>query len=268
VLPLQNISIAATDSCFFRNITLSVDTIPNATYTWYRKITPNDSTLIGNELSYNLPFFLPEEIGQYVCKVSINDGCVTRLSYFTLDGDCNNTVLASSLQLQAKKAGRSNQLKWHNNEETGVIKYVVERKRGGESSFIAIGVVNVSGGNYWFNDNNPGSGVSRYRVRVVYANSLAYTNVVSLKSGDNTIMVYPNPVKNSVNISFSADTPSDYQIQLLNASGHLVYSKNIRNITTSVVSYNRTPVMHAGVYILRITNTRTGITDIHKVLFE
>src|SRR5439155_7170583 len=69
VLPLQNLSITASGTCFYQNITLAVDTIKNASYQWYWKQTSTDSTLVDSSIAYNLPYFVPEQMGQYVCKV-------------------------------------------------------------------------------------------------------------------------------------------------------------------------------------------------------
>src|SRR4029078_10530118 len=105
VLPLQNISVRVSDSCFYQNITLSVDTIQTARYTRYKKTTPVDSVLLDSGWTYNLPFFVPEQIGLYVCKVNVNNGCATRLSSFNLTGNCYTGVLPTSFQLNARKIG-------------------------------------------------------------------------------------------------------------------------------------------------------------------
>ncbi len=88
VLPLQDIAVTANTTCLYNNVTLSVDTLPNATYKWYYKRSATDSSLLDDSIVYNSPFLIPEETGTYVCKVSVNNNCITRLSYFELTGDC------------------------------------------------------------------------------------------------------------------------------------------------------------------------------------
>jgi hypothetical protein len=269
VLPLQNISITATNLCFYQDITLSVDEIPNATYTWYRKTTPTDSVLLDSGLSYNLPFFVPEQTGQYICKVNINDGCITRLARFTLDGDCGEGVLPVALQLMGRRTGNSNQLFWNNPDERGILKYSMERKRMQETSYTGIGTVGVhTGGNYFFDDNDPGAGASQYRLKLIYASRVEYSNVVMLETGKNDIVIYPNPVKDLLHISLASGGSSSYKIELINASGQLVYHTELKNISSTVFTYTRNKSLKPGMYLLKITDYSTGSTEIRKLLFE
>lgn len=269
VLPLQNIAVNASDSCFYQSVVLSVDTIPNATYLWYRKTTPTDSTLLDSGLTYNLPFFVPEQAGVYVCKVIVNGGCLTRISYFTLDGECNNTILPLSLQFNGRQAGNVNQLLWSNTNEQNVLKYIIERKQPQENSFKTIGSVTAqSARNYFFNDNNPFAGTNQYRLQIVYVNKVEYSNIVILKSGINEITVYPNPVKNLLQVSIHAMKPTSYRVDLLNASGQVLYRNEIRNVTSSTLTYPRDTKWYPGLYLLRVTDSATGISEIRKLLFE
>lgn len=268
VLPLQNISVRASDSCYYANITLSVDTIPNATYTWYKKTTPTDSTVIGSDLTYNLPFFLPEQTGVYVCKVNVNNGCLTRISSFTLPGNCY-IVLPASLQLKGKKVANANQLSWSNTNEKGVIKYVVERKQVNETGFSAVETIPVHvNSNYVFTDNSYNGNTTQYRLKLVYANKTEYSNIVTLKANTNEVFVYPNPVKDAYKISFSSEKPTDYKIELIGANGQLFYSTEIRNISTSTVTCSRNNEIKPGIYMLRITDKTTSRAEIRKLVFE
>jgi hypothetical protein len=268
VLPLQNISVRASDSCYYSNIILSVDTIPNATYTWYKKTTPTDSTVIGSDLTYNLPFFLPEQTGVYICKVNVNSGCLIRLSSFTLPGNCY-MVLANSLQLKGKKNANSNQLSWSNTNEKGVIKYLVERKQNNETDFSPVGTIPVGESNsYVFTDNNFGPGAVQYRLRIVYVNKMEYSNMVLLKASANEVIVYPNPVKDVYKISFSSEKPTDYKIELIGANGQLFYSSEVKNIISSTVTCPRDNKIKPGIYLLRVTDKITSRTEIRKLVFE
>lgn len=269
VLPLQNIAVTASNTCFYQNITLSVDTIPNATYLWYRKTTPTDSVQVGSGLTYNLPFFVPEQTGQYICKVSVNDGCVTRLSNFTLDGNCGDGVLPATFRLNGKKAGAINQLFWSNTIDRNVVKYSVERKVSKENSYQSIGSVLVhNGSSYFFNDNHPASGWNEYRLKIVYANKTEYSNTVTLKGDVERIDVYPNPVKNVLQISLYSQKATDYKIELFTSRGLLVYHTIAKNIRSATLTCPRNTKWYPGMYLLRITDSVTGISEIRKLLFE
>jgi hypothetical protein len=268
VLPLQNIAINASETCFYHNVILSVNTIPNATYLWYKKTTATDSTLIGSGQTYNFPFFLPEEIGLFVCKMVVNGGCVTRLAYFTLDGNCGNVTLPVSIQLKGRKEGKANQLFWNSANQVGVIKYIIERKGAEDEKYKAVGTITVNNnGAYSFNDN-VFIGLNLYRLKIVFANKEEYTNVVSLRSAEGFISIYPNPAKDVVHISLSAEKPSDYLIELMNTSGQPVYKREVRNATNTIINYYRNKNIQPGIYILSVRNINTGSTEIYKLLLE
>lgn len=269
VLPLQNVSVTATDSCFFTHIVLSVDTIPNATYLWYRKISPTDSTLIGSGQQFNLPFFLPEERGNYICKVIVNNGCITRLSSFMLDGNCGMVILPAAVSLQGSREGRTHRLYWNNPDQGGVRRYVVQRQRNGDPGFLTLATVEVrNGSGYTYADNDPGTGTNLYRVQVVRGNRADYTNTVVLGASALGVSVYPNPVRDALHITLSGDHTTDYRIEIISASGQLVYRNELSRTSSATLVYTRKGQQPPGYYLLRVTDTRNGMTETRRLLFE
>jgi hypothetical protein len=225
--------------------------------------------LLDSGLTYNLPFFVPEEIATYVCKVNVNNGCLTRVSSFKLTGNCYMGVLPTSFQLKARKIGDLNQLFWNNPNEKGVIKYIVERKQSNEAKFSPVGTVSLqNSGNYFFNDNGLTSTVAEYRLRVVYPNKTEYSNIVVLKTNLNEIVVYPNPVKNQFKISLNSERSTDYKIELFNSDGQLLYSTEVISITSSTLTYTRSGDIKCGIYLLRISDRTKNRTEIRKLVFE
>jgi hypothetical protein len=219
-------------------------------------------------LTYNLPFFQPEQIGLYECKLNVNNGCLERMASFNLTGECYQ-VLPTSFQLNAKKNGNGNELLWNNPGQKGVIKYLVERKQSNESKFYSIGTVAIQNGTrYTFIDNSFQGGSTQYRLKVVYVNKTEYSNIVVLKSSSNEIVVYPNPVRNEFRISLSSERPADYKIELISANGQLLYTTEARNILSTTLSYNRDSNIKAGIYLLRITDKSKNRTEIRKLVFE
>lgn len=267
VLPLQNISIAASATCFYQNITLSTDTVPNATYLWYRKTSPSDSMLLDSGLTYNLPFFLPEQAGDYVCKMSVNNGCLTRLSSFSLNGSCY-ALLAVSLEFKGRATPNGNQLYWINTTEKNVVSYIVERKTQYDKDFGPIGSLPYKNNNYLFIDNNPAAGTNMYRLKIMYAVRSEYSNVVSLHSSTNAIIVYPNPAKDIVHIALTSDKATNYIIELIGTNGQMIYTNELKNITTTTITYTKNKNLAPGIYLMRITNTNNGRTEVFKILFE
>jgi hypothetical protein len=269
VLPLQNISVAATSNCFYQNITLSVDTIPNANYQWYRKITPTDSTLLDSGLTYNLPFFVPEQTGLYVCKLTVNNGCLTRLSSFMLNGTCNTQFLPVHLQLKGRTIASGNQLYWTSTDEKDVSSYTIERRTAADGDYKAIGEIGVrNNGSYVFNDNRPASGINNYRLKINYLNKIEYSNAISLQLSKTKVIVYPNPAHEVLNITLTAETPTDYKVEIVGASGQIIYRNELKDVVTTTVTYTKDNHVQPGMYLLRVVNKETGKVEIYKILFE
>ena len=117
-------------------------------------------------------------------------------------------------------------------------------------------------------DKNAGNGIVLYRLKLVYTDKTTYTNTVSLKQEINSVQVYPNPVKERVNISLASESPTDYQIELVNSAGHLVFSDHKKSIRSATIVYSRSKNLQPGMYLLRIINLNTNTPLIHKLLFE
>ncbi|MFL5739246.1 MAG: T9SS type A sorting domain-containing protein [Flavisolibacter sp.] len=267
VLPLQNISVVPSNTCFYQNIVLSVDTVPNASYTWYWKTSPTDSVLVGSGLTYNFPFFVPEQTGEYVCKMTVNNGCITRLSSFNMDGQCGQLVLPLSFRLNGKQTTKGNELYWNNGQESGIQQYVVERKTSSDASYKQIGIVKpASGGRYVYDDGDAITGPSMYRLKLVYAAKIEYSNIVRLGEVKSTMLIYPNPAKDVLNISLTKQ--SHYKIEILSTGGQLVYSTEIKNNSATIFQYTRDKKSPTGMYLVRVTDLIAGTTEIRKLLFE
>ncbi len=273
VLPLENISITASQTCFYQDITLSVPSIPNATYQWYRKTAPTDSVLLTTDSTYNLPFFLPEQIGEYICKVNVNDGCLVRLASYTLDGDCGNVFLPLEIKLQGEIKQSSNKLSWSVANDKDIYTYVIERRSAMENKYYRIGNLpakQLTGqGFYEFIDHQPLAEINTYRLRIVDKYSRShFSNIVRLQKASSQINIYPNPVKNVLHISLSAEEPTDYSMELMDINGRVIDKTKYKNIAQTIIAYHRKPTMTKGMYLLKFTNKTTNRIEIHKVSFE
>lgn len=271
VLPLQNVSIAASSTCFYQNITLSVDTIANASYEWYRKTTSTDSVLVGSGTSYNLPFFVPEQIGEYICKVNVNSGCLQRISRFTLDGQCGDGVLSVPLQLTGKTVNGVNQLSWSALDQQQVSAYQVQRKADQETDFKTIGTVpasTVAGGMHLFNDEQPGAFSNQYRLQIIYKNkAVSYSNVVTI-SGKNTVEVFPNPVAHALCVKLISEKRTRYMLELFDFSGRKIFTQQLSVLGATTFVYNRPASVLKGMYLLKIRNLSTGGAEAHRILMK
>ena len=271
ILPLQNVMVNATSNCFYNDITLSVDTIANATYTWYRKTSPTDSVQVGNTQNYEINYLLPTDTGTYVSKVSVNSGCLTTLSYFSVTGSC--TLLpVKQVTLTGKQTGETAELKWAVKEETDVREYTVERSNRQGSGFLAVGNVpaksNGSNNYYQFIDNRPEAGSNYYRLKVVDKDGrFTYSNTIVLNWTGGKIALYPNPARDMVNITISGRQAQDIRIQLFTLSGQLLQEKVQNNVINATIPVYRQNIK-TGMYLIKITDTRTGTVTTEKVMFQ
>ena len=90
ILPLAMNGAVSSLDCLSQPTTLSVDSLYNSSYAWYKKLDVNstDSILIGTGTSYFIPTVLPSDTGIYVCYVSVNSGCINRTFTFHVNGQC------------------------------------------------------------------------------------------------------------------------------------------------------------------------------------
>ena len=92
-VPVATTIIQTTNDCFYAETILSVDTVANATYTWYKRTyNPFDSTLLTVGDNYTIPFLTISDTGTYICRTSLNNGCITNIAYKNIKGNCKASV--------------------------------------------------------------------------------------------------------------------------------------------------------------------------------
>lgn len=272
VLPLGSLVISRTSNCLYREVTLSVDEIPNASYQWYKKTSEVDSVLIGTGHTYTIPYMLESDIATYVCKTSVNGTCLTKLSSINMTGDCGGTVLAVPVQLHGKKTSKGNLLTWNIDlNETGAV-YTVERKADGENNFkmIASGGYTLEAANkYSFVDAKPATGSNLYRVnKTLPSGAVEYSNTEAMVNTTLSIEVFPNPVRESFTVVIYNKVATNYSLALYTMDGRLVFQKQLVGITDASLIYPTPAGLKAGTYVLRITNPLTGASENRKLLFQ
>jgi hypothetical protein len=167
----------------------------------------------------------------------------------------------------------STQLEWISTNDADVTEYYIERSATKNGVFKTIGKVNSKqqqSSHYIFADSDPLIETTYYRLRMTGKdNKSGYTNIVVIKTASqNKISVFPNPVKDVMNISFRNDKKQNYSISLFNSAGQMMYETMQKNVTQFNLQYRRTQTMKPGVYVLRVSNTITGEVNTYKVMFE
>ncbi len=271
VLPLSNNGIQSPSQCLLTSTTLSVDSLYNASYTWYKKISPTDSIELGNNFKYDIPEILPSDTGIYVCNIVVNGGCISRTYYFHLDGSCG-VVLASSLEsfhgiLENDKAI----LNWNINNAGNLDQIIVERSTN--NNYIEIGKVNANASktddHYQFTDNNPGF-QNFYRLKILGKDgTYSYSKIILLqKQTVSNISIYPNPADDILNVEFFGASNHTYQISISN-----ILSQKVKEIIFNTENGNKLQIkrsanMPGGIYVLQFMDLNTKEVFSRKVIFE
>lgn len=273
ILPLANTVIYASSDCYYHDITLHVDSTANASYNWYRKTSETDSALVSTYTFYRIPYLLPSDTGTYVCHMSVNGGCLTKLSYFQITGMCSGT-LPGQVKLSGKETNGVVQLNWVATQDVDTKEYIIERSAANNGQYTAIGKVSSrqSGGRsmYAFTDDAPLAGMNYYRLRIVGKDDRAInSNIIAVRTATiNSITLYPNPVKQVLNISLTAKQQESYKLSLFTVTGQIVHEQLVQKVQQTTIGYHRDARVKSGVYMLRITAINSQETFVYKVIFE
>ncbi|MBS1669778.1 MAG: hypothetical protein JST58_20585 [Bacteroidetes bacterium] len=275
ILPLGNTIVSASSNCSNTTVVLSVDTIPNATYSWYRKTTATDSTLIGTDQTYTIQELHMYDTGIYVSVVKVNDGCLTRITEYDLTGNCGGILPLNDLSLSGSLQNNNVLLHWNTSQYFGANSFIVERSSEGQK-FTSIGTVitsinnNISASQYYFTDVNALYGKNFYRLRMTHTYGQdTYSQIISVnKGGNNNITVVPNPVGESFTIQFQQCPPANYSTNLISPDGRRIMNAVYTVSSGESKTIQRTSEMAAGVYFLTILNQTTHESQIIKLLFK
>jgi hypothetical protein len=104
--------------------------------------------------------------------------------------------------------------------------YDVEKSTDG-SNFTSIGKV-TGIGPYYFVDEEPVEGNNFYRIRQVDKDrKFTYSRTISLeyRKKDLSIGIYPNPVKDALNIEFSKPVRSNIRVQVTDMTGRTIFQR-------------------------------------------
>jgi hypothetical protein len=272
VLPLENLYVTASSNCYYNNITLSVKALANATYTWYKKTSATDSVIVSTSRTYTIPYLLPSDTGMYVCRTSVNSGCLTRLNYRRINGSCSSILSNDGITLSGTKETHGVDLSWAKPAAAQIGEYVVERSGSVNGAYTQIGIVGASAAAsiYHFTDTDPGNGTFYYRLKIKHANgAISYSNLVNIKfSNGSAVKIYPNPVVTHTVIHFGNTQATHYKIELFSPAGQLLLQKQVFAQKNGSYTFLREKAFASGLYVLKMTDTRTGVTVSEMIRFE
>lgn len=210
----------------------------------------------------------------YKSSVSTTIGGTIRLIYYY----CPSALLASGLQnFTALKTGRNILLKWDAQNSAAINNFEVEYSIDG-TNFTSVANVasdhSSSNRNYSYNYmlNGNSSGVVYFRIKQFgNADQYSYSPVqkINLASQNNSgVSIYPNPVATSMTLNFERPVSGDYSIELLSASGQVVYSRKttLSNASSLPVNFGSKPA--PGLYFARLTNTASKEQTLARLIIR
>ncbi|MEO8769744.1 MAG: T9SS type A sorting domain-containing protein [Ferruginibacter sp.] len=161
---------------------------------------------------------------------------------------------------------------WNVENETGIDHYEVERGADGQNlaSIETAGASSNNGGNARYNyiDSRPLKGDNFYRIRSVGMNgNIKYSAIVKVRDVKEVpaISIYPNPVVDKImNITFTGQPAGNYNIQLSNKLGQVVYKTNVEianSSTTTTRSVNLGNEISSGIYQVVISSQNRKFTE-------
>jgi dienelactone hydrolase len=167
-----------------------------------------------------------------------------------------------------------NNLYWNTASEENFSHFEVERSNDG-STYNSFARVNSKGSfgrgaTYSLIDAYPFAGYSFYRLKMIDKDgSFSYSDIVRLETSRKSValtMLYPNPVKDQLNIQIQSDKSQSLSVSLTDMSGKLIMS-NTLNVSTGLnnrmLNLNQ---LASGIYLLQYKNAEGFNTGTFKIV--
>ena len=176
-------------------------------------------------------------------------------------------VELTDFQVTANSNDKVN-INWASATEINHKLYDIERSQNGKDfesikQTAAKGDVNKAA-QYSFIDETPYSGLSYSRLRMIGKNGsddLSKTLSVTFKSSKVRLKFYPNPVQDNVRIYIASPSSEDFNLDVFDVTGKLVWSKKVSTQSESTEWLVDTHNWSKGVYFVKLSNPSTVLTE-------
>ena len=152
-------------------------------------------------------------------------------------------------------------LNWKVADETGVVRYEIERSKDG-IQFATSG--QVSAGNYSYTDQPSEKTVYYYRLKVInQEGKYTYSSIIAinLKKATTTVQVLPNPFKEKLLLNISTIGANSTEIRLMDMSGKVLVRRTTTLQTgTNAITLDGLEALTKGTYLLQVKNERLNET--------
>jgi len=144
-------------------------------------------------------------------------------------------------------------LNWQVSNEVNFDKYVVERSNNSTLFFPISTVYATNKADYNCTDSNPLLGTNYYRLQLINKDgSFSYSSIIQLDISNKIVMqVFPNPVKDLLQIRFNKASNDKAILQLLNFSGKVAKTINAGNVSQANITVSLADLA-SGMYTVQL----------------
>lgn len=214
--------------------------------------------------------------GDYIHPTAEWNGIMKQLTQTNIEGP-SNTLPASIISFSGQRQGSTTVLKWTVAQEQNVASYDIERSENG-SAWTKIGSVNSNGNSivqrgYSFTDNASNGTKQLYRLKTVDKNgAFKFSNVVVVNSGRPNVLslggLFPNPASAKLNVSVDAPAKDNVILQLMDATGRVVSTKNASVEGGSTTLEVNVAGLQNGSYFVKINSVSNHVSAVGRFVKE
>jgi Secretion system C-terminal sorting domain len=275
-------SLAASDGAYFSGpdfVAIGPDSVLKNRYL-NRNLTGGLAPFLGyGNLQYNYKVTGRTTVTgsiNYIFSVSSQDIVTVGITY----SFCPTALLAAGIKdfAAAKRNQNDVYLSWTTVNELKSNKYEIEISKN-NSEFVSIGQVQANTVNgstsskyeYPYHLSQATAGNLYFRVKQINSAGKAVYSPVKLVSFIDSkagFSIYPNPVRNKVQLQFENAINGDFKVDIVNIAGQVIFSRDMKLKETSVLSIELPETPAPGVYYLRAKDVNSSKTYSGKLIVQ
>ena len=157
------------------------------------------------------------------------------------------------LNFNASKEGTVNKLVWSTAGEIDVDRFEIERSASGRE-YNAIGSTRAGTNNYAFVDRSPLKGVNFYRLKIIDKDGRSEYSPVRMvnNNGSFSVRIYPNPVKDKLQVMVESEKKANLLIQILTQDGRLIQATHWLIEEGNTIKSLHVEGLRSGSYFLKV----------------
>jgi hypothetical protein len=198
--------------------------------------------------------------GVYKFQLTVYDNMGAATSNFMTITNPNSVLLVDYLYIKATKIGGKNTVQWATGSETNSDYFEVQRSEDG-ATFTSIGTVKAAGNStatkeYTFTDGQYSNTKYLYRLlQVDKDGQLKISKIVSVadNTGKGGATIFPNPVKESLNIAINSTEKGNGVINLYGVDGKLIQRQTFYKSQTDYYTSINAQSLKAGIYLVEVS---------------